>query len=330
MVVETSSFASPLTRGTNISLGSKHSTTMTVLFLLIISFFVASCNAFAPTRSNVNVVRRMEELKMVNIPLLGRFRKKKEIKITPIQVGGVLPEVDIEVCSNGVAEPAAITQVLDGEGIKLLVGMPGAYTPTCSSTHLPGYRNYADKLTKLGVNRIGIVTTNDRFVNDAWAKEMGIIDKTTSTTDGKDGGSLITMLSDGDSDLVKKLGLVEDMGFGVGVRSKRFVLIIQEGVITHIEIDEGLDSCQNTSAENIVKILTPTSSEVEESEIDMNLVIGGGAVLLVALFFMMSQGGGDASGAAPTAVRKAPEAIQAIKATGGGSDNFLLLKQYMK
>jgi peroxiredoxin len=235
----------------------------------------------------------MEELKMAKIPLLGRFRKKKEISIKPIQVGDVLPEVDIEVTSNGVTEPATITQVLgDGEGIKLLVGMPGAYTPTCSSTHLPGYRNYASKLTSLGVNKIAIVTTNDRFVNDAWAKEMGVIEKMTSTADSKD-GSMITIISDGDSDLVKKLGLVEDMGFGVGVRSKRFVLIIEDGVVTHIELDEGLDSCETTSAENIVKILTPPPLEAEESEIDMNLVIGGGAFLLVALFFLLSQGGGD-------------------------------------
>jgi peroxiredoxin len=315
---------------------------MILVSLLVVSiFFVAGGNAFAPTRSNVNVVRRMEELNMVNIPLLGRFRKKKDIPMKPIRIGDILPEVDIVVSSNGVTEPAAITQLLGGEGgIKLLVGMPGAYTPTCSSIHLPGYRNYAAKLANLGVDKIAIVTTNDRFVNDAWAKEMGIIDKTTtsttSTTDSKDGGSIIAMLSDGDSELVKKLGLVEDMGFGVGVRSKRFVLIIQEGVVTHIEIDEGLDSCQNTSAENIVNILTPPPSEVVESEMDMNLVIvGGGAFLLVALFFLLSQGGGggDASGApaaASATVRKAPEAIQAIKATDGGTENFLLLKQYLK
>jgi hypothetical protein len=132
----------------------------------VISFVVASGNAFALT-SNVNAVRRMEELKMAKIPLLGCFRKKKEISIKRIQVGDVLPEVDVEVTSHGLTEPATITQALgDGEGIKLLVGMPGAYAPTCSSTHLPGYWNYADKLTSLGVNKIAIVTTNDRFVND--------------------------------------------------------------------------------------------------------------------------------------------------------------------
>jgi hypothetical protein len=188
-------------------------------------------------------------------------------------------------------------------------------------------------LTSLGVNKIAIVTTNDRFVNDAWAKEMGVIEKMTSTADSKD-GSMITIISDGDSDLVKKLGLVEDMGFGVGVRSKRFVLIIEDGVVTHIELDEGLDSCETTSAENIVKILTPPPLEAEESEIDMNLVIGGGAFLLVALFFLLSQGGGDhasvPAAAASATVKKAPEAIKAIKATAGGTDNFLLLKEYMK
>jgi hypothetical protein len=154
----------------------------------------------------------------------------------------------------------------------------------------------------------------------------------TSTADSKD-GSMNTMLSDGDSNLVKKLGLVEDMGFGVDVHSKCFVLIIQEGVVTHIELDEGLDSCQTTSAENIVKILMPPPLEAEETEIDMNLVVGGGAFLLVALFFLLSQGGGDhasVSAAASATVKKSPEAIKAIKAAAGGTDNFLLLKEHMK
>jgi hypothetical protein len=101
-------------------------------------------------------------------------------------------------------------------------------------------------------------------------------------------------LADGDGDLVEKLGLVEDMGYGMGVRSKRFVMILEDGIVKRIEIDEGMDTCQNTSAENIIKILTPEEVAVASDGANTGAVVGLGAIALIgaAIAFGMN-GGGD-------------------------------------
>jgi peroxiredoxin len=86
--------------------------------------------------------------------------------------------------------------------------MPGAFTPTCNKKHLPGYIAQEAAFAKLGISKIVICTTNDKFVNEEWM----------SANEALKPGSIITMVSDGDGDLVKSLGLSEDMRFGVGVR----------------------------------------------------------------------------------------------------------------
>lgn len=129
----------------------------------------------------------------------------------------------------------------------------------------------------------------DMFVNDAWAKDMGIVIPDSAKDDKIDPS--ITVLADGDGDLVKELGLVEDMGFGVGVRSKRFAMILQDGVVSRLEVDEGLDSCDKTSAENVVRLLG--GSTVDESEMDPAALAGVAVVLAgAAAYFAMNGGGG--------------------------------------
>eukprot|EP00538_Stauroneis_constricta_P013497 CAMPEP_0119562138 /NCGR_PEP_ID=MMETSP1352-20130426/19547_1 /TAXON_ID=265584 /ORGANISM="Stauroneis constricta, Strain CCMP1120" /LENGTH=322 /DNA_ID=CAMNT_0007610485 /DNA_START=129 /DNA_END=1097 /DNA_ORIENTATION=- len=280
-------------------------------------------------------------LNMVSIPLLGRFRKKKDVPIDPITVGDSLPDIDIEVVANGNSRAATIAEVVGGEGMHILVGMPGAYTPTCSSEHLPGFREAAPKLKAFGVGTIAIVTTNDKFVNDAWAKDMGIIDATVSEeADGTTSAEepLITMIADGDADLVKQLGMVEDMGFGMGLRSKRFALLVQNGVVNRIEIDDGLELCENTSAQNLLKILTPETTDMTESaELDANLFVGVGFVALALLVASMSGGGGgsghDAAStvthAAPAVQAAAPDFMHAVK-TSQQSSSFPLLEEFSK
>jgi hypothetical protein len=118
--------------------------------------------------------------------IIGRFRKKKHLDIPrTISIGDALPNVDVEIvksASDGSVEssPMAIAEVL-GSGTALLIGMPGAFTKTCTTLHLPGYMQAAPQLTKLGVDTIAVVTTNDRFVNNEFAKTMGIIDETTES-----------------------------------------------------------------------------------------------------------------------------------------------------
>jgi peroxiredoxin len=174
---------------------------------------------------------------------LGRFRKKKNVIQDEIQIGGTLPDIDVGVIGrkgdDNDNNVISIQELFGGGGheggeettntIQILVGMPGAYTPSCTNVHLPGFRNSLSKLQHLGVDTIAIVTTNDRFVNEAWGKDLGVIstdekdddidndDDTSSTTtdDGSDNGveeKSIIMLSDGDAELVRAIGLAEDMG----------------------------------------------------------------------------------------------------------------------
>jgi Redoxin len=104
----------------------------------------------------------------LNMSLLNRFRKKKQIQtVESIRPGQSLPEIDVEVVVNanggadggGTVSTATIQEIVGGPGTNLLIGMPGAYTPTCT-TQLPEYAKVSDKLKKLGVNNIAVVTTN--------------------------------------------------------------------------------------------------------------------------------------------------------------------------
>jgi len=217
--------------------------------------------------------------------LLSRFRRKKEIVLDPIEIGGEIPETDVQIINEGEIVPISVRDAL-GNGTSILVGMPGAFTKTCSGTHMPGYIEQSGKLNELGVETIAVVTTNDKFVNGAWAKEFGIDEETLSANNAT---SLVKILSDGDGELVRELGLVEDMGFGVGIRSKRFALVVEDGKVTHMEVDDGMEDCFATSAENLVKILTPEPvgmEEIEEQdEKSAGLVFAGVAALaLLAVY----------------------------------------------
>ena len=126
--------------------------------------------------------------------------------------------------------------------------MPGAFTPTCTDAHLPGFIKQSTALKEVGVQRVGVLTTNDRYVNAAWNK--AIEECMTTKSD-------LLMLSDADGDLVKEMGLVDDMGFGLGLRSKRFVIIAEDGVVRNVLTDAGSDELKATSAEAVVKLLSP-------------------------------------------------------------------------
>jgi peroxiredoxin len=166
---------------------------------------------------------------------LGRFRKKKNIIQDEIQIGSTLPDIDVGVIGmNGDNDNVVSIKELFGGGheeaatttktktTQILVGMPGAYTPSCTNVHLPGFKNSLSKLQNLGVDTIAIVTTNDRFVNEVWGKDLGIIstdEKDDNDDDDDNDGSdndveekSIIMLSDGDAELVRAIGLAEDMG----------------------------------------------------------------------------------------------------------------------
>jgi len=231
--------------------------------------------------------------------LLGRLRNKPAEQIA---VGAKLPSVEVDVLlfdllkrleTKGMEPPELedglqtdvptavlpITEAL-GNGTSILVGMPGAFTPTCNDQHLPGFVRRINDLRTIGVERVAVLTTNDRFVNSAWNKA---IEQCVGLK------SKLLMVSDGEGDLVKALGLVEDMGFGLGFRSKRFVLVVRDDVVQHVAVDEGMDELKSTSAEAILRVLgSDEGSEeglvswlAEQLDVPEEQVVGGAAVLLI-------------------------------------------------
>ena len=290
--------------------------------------------AFAPARSSIAINSKTA----LGMGLLSRFRKKKEILLDPIEIGASIPEIDVQIMSSddvneGEIVPVSIREAL-GDGTSILVGMPGAFTKTCSGTHLPGYIKQSGKLNELGVDTIAVVTTNDKFVNGAWAKEFGLDEEKLSSNDDDEGSSSesspVKILSDGDGELVRELGLVEDMGFGVGIRSKRFALVVEDGVAKHLETDDGMEDCFNTSAENLVQILTPppvVKVEETEEEVDQKSTVLFLTGLALACLFSYASGD-HTTIAATTSVTSSPPTVIPAVAGKAAKTSFDLLNTY--
>ena len=258
----------------------------------ILLLLLPEAPAFSPPSQQCSHhVQRVLPAHMVKVPFLGRFRGKRSTggKKEPISVGSPLPDVDVELLTGEdetIAVPVSVKEVV-GHGKAVLVGMPGAFTTTCHSKHLPGYIKAAPKLKELGVDKIAVVTTNDRFVNDQWSKESGV---TGSSNEGA-----VTMLCDADGDLVNELGLAEDMGFGIGIRSKRFALLLEEGMVQQVFTDEGMEDCSSTSAEALVAALSPAVVENNDGLVSPSILAGIGGVFLIALYFLNAGNGGNGS-----------------------------------
>jgi glutaredoxin/glutathione-dependent peroxiredoxin len=165
-----------------------------------------------------------------------------------IKVGDKLPAGNlqefIEVEGNGCSiGPNSFEIGKATEGRKIAIfGLPGAYTPTCSAKHVPGYVEKADELKKAGVDEIWCVSVNDAFVMGAWAKDQH--------TAGK-----VRMMGDGSAAYTKALGLELDlMGRGMGVRCQRFSALIDDGVVKTLNI-EAPGKYEVSDAETMLKQL---------------------------------------------------------------------------
>lgn len=118
------------------------------------------------------------------------------------------------------------TADLLGTGKVVLFAVPGAFTPTCSAKHLPGFVKLAPEFKAKGVDKIVCLSVNDAFVMAAWAKDQKV-------------GDTVLMLADGSAAFTKALGLELDLiARGMGVRSQRFALVIEEGVVTKVAVEE--------------------------------------------------------------------------------------------
>ena len=151
-----------------------------------------------------------------------------------ISAGDRLPDVELRTMSPDGPAVVRSAEAL-GTGKVVLFAVPGAFTPGCSNVHLPGFVENAAELRAKGVDAIACVAVNDVFVMDAWGK-------------AHDAGDIL-MLSDGNGEFAEAMGLVLDgSGLGLGKRSKRYAAIVEDGVVTSIDVDEkGIDlsTCSN-------------------------------------------------------------------------------------
>jgi len=142
-----------------------------------------------------------------------------------IAVGDKMPNVAVMMATKNGPEKTDTADIL-GKGKVALFSVPGAFTPTCSAKHLPGFVQKADAFKAKGVDRIICMSVNDAFVMDAWGKDQGA-------------GEVVEMLADGNGDLARALGLTMDgKGFGMGERAQRFSVVIEDGVVKHLNIEE--------------------------------------------------------------------------------------------
>ena len=141
-----------------------------------------------------------------------------------IKVGDTLPEGMFGIMTD--AGPGALStdELFSGKKV-VLVSVPGAFTPTCSVSHLPGFVRQAAALLAKGIDSIACMSVNDVFVMDAWGKDQNV--------DGK-----VIMLADGNGDYAKALDLQMDgTAFGMGSRLQRFAMIVDDGIATHVAVE---------------------------------------------------------------------------------------------
>lgn len=156
-----------------------------------------------------------------------------------IKAGDKLPQATLAKLTADGPEKIDSTEFFKGRTVALFA-VPGAFTPTCSNQHLPGYINQADALKANGVDEVACISVNDPFVMGAWGKDQ--------KADGK-----VTMLADGNGDFAKAIGLTLDgSGFGLGTRSQRYSMLVKDGVVEKLNVEEGT-ALDVSSAEKLLE-----------------------------------------------------------------------------
>ena len=157
-----------------------------------------------------------------------------------IAVGDTIPDVKLIKATPEGPQPVQSSEYFKGKRVALF-SVPGAYTPTCSARHLPGFVEKGDALKAKGIDEIACTAVNDAFVLGAWGKAHDATD--------------VTMLADGNGDFVKALGLEADFSkFGLGARSQRYSMLIDDGVVEKLNV-EAPGEFRVSSAEYMVESL---------------------------------------------------------------------------
>ena len=159
-----------------------------------------------------------------------------------IKVGDKVPAGSFGVMKAEGPGAMSTDELFKGKKV-VLFSVPGAFTPTCSKTHLPSFVANADALKAKGVDTIACVSVNDVFVMDAWGKSSG--------ADGK-----VVMLADGNATYTKALGLELDAsGFGMGTRALRYAAVVKDGVVEKLEVEPSAGQCTISGGESILASL---------------------------------------------------------------------------
>ncbi len=157
-----------------------------------------------------------------------------------IQVGDNIPQATLKIMGDNGPEDLSTTELF-ANGKVVLFAVPGAFTPTCTAAHLPGFVVHADDIKAKGVDKIVCMAVNDAFVMDAWGKANN--------------AENLTVVADGNCEFTEALGLTMDgSGFGLGQRSQRFALVAENGKVTHLAVDEG-GALEVSSAEAVLAAL---------------------------------------------------------------------------
>jgi glutaredoxin/glutathione-dependent peroxiredoxin len=141
-----------------------------------------------------------------------------------IKVGDKMPNGTLGVMTDSGPGAVSTKELFTGKKV-VLVSVPGAFTPTCSAKHLPGFVERASEFFDKGVDTIACMAVNDTFVMNAWGKDQKVGDK-------------VKMLSDGNGEYARALGLeLDGKGFGMGMRGQRFAVVVDDGVVAHLAVE---------------------------------------------------------------------------------------------
>ena len=158
-----------------------------------------------------------------------------------IKVGDKIPSAKLRVMTSEGPKDISTDEIFKGKKV-VLFALPGAFTPTCSAKHLPGFVQNAASIRGKGVDTIACLSVNDAFVMGAWGKDQKVGDK-------------VMMLADGNAEFSRALGLENDFsGYGMGVRSKRYAMVVDNGVVKALNVEKP-GAFEVSSAEAILKAL---------------------------------------------------------------------------
>jgi peroxiredoxin len=159
-----------------------------------------------------------------------------------IAVGDTLPQATFRVMTADGPATRSTDEVFKGRKV-VLFAVPGAFTPTCHKNHLPGYLAHYDAIKAKGVDSVAVTGVNDVFVMNAWAESTG-------------GKGKIEYLADGNGDFAKALGLALDgTGFGLGTRSQRYSMLVEDGVVKVLNVEDVPSKADVSGADNLIKDL---------------------------------------------------------------------------